>query len=74
MKLKVVALSALMASLCLHADELSDMKKDIEVLKKEVAELQSLIPGGVAQNAASAIDRKAEIRRRYEEDKKDVQR
>jgi TolA-binding protein len=45
------------------------MKKEIESLKREVAELRSLVQSGTAQTAP-AVDRKAGIRKKYEEDKK----
>jgi TolA-binding protein len=72
MKRLAVVLSTLMAGFWLHADELSDMKRDIESLKREVAELRSLVKGGAAPEAAAApaVDRKAGIRKKYEEDKK----
>jgi len=70
MKKRVVVFLALMTSSCLYADELSDMRKEIESLKKEVAELRSHGQSGTAQNTPLAVDRKAGIRKKYEEDKK----
>ena len=59
-----------MASSCLHADELSDVKKENESLKREVAELRRQAQKGTSQNTAPAADRKARVRARYEEDRK----
>ena len=70
MKTPAFFLLALMASSCLHADEQSDMKKENESLKREVAELRRQAQKGTPQNTAPAADRKAGIRARYEEDRK----
>ena len=59
-----------MASSCLHADELSDMKKENESLKREVAELRRQVQSGKSQNTTPATDRRAGIRAKYEEEKK----
>jgi len=70
MKTPAFFLFVLMASSCLHADELSDVKKENESLKREVAGLRRQAQKGTAQNTAPAADRKAAIRARYEEDRK----
>ena len=69
-KTQVFALLSVMASSCLCADELSDLKKEVESLRREVAELRSLVKGGTAQDeAVLKEDRRARIRRRLAEDK-----
>jgi TolA-binding protein len=62
--------SVLVAGSWLHADDLSEMKTDIESLKREVSELRSLVQGAGSRGADASIDRKAGIRQRFEEDKK----
>ena len=69
MKRSFLVLSMMMASSWLYADEMSAMKREIESLKREVAELRSLVQSGMAQNTP-AVDRKAGIRKKHEEDKK----
>ena len=70
MKKCVVVAAVMLLNLSLVADEISDMKRDIELLKREVAELRTLVQGGSEQKAKPAVDIKAGIRKRYEEDKK----
>ncbi len=70
MKRGGLVLAVLLSSSWVHADELSDMKKEIESLKREVAELRSLVQGGTAQSATPAADLKSGMRRKHEEDKK----
>jgi TolA-binding protein len=70
MKKSIGVLSVVMAGVLSHADELSDMRKEIESLKREVAELKSLARGAENQSAEPSIDRKAGIRQRYAEDRK----
>lgn len=70
MKRCCLVLAILLSSSWVHADEISDMKKEIDSLKREVAELRNIVQGETAKNATPAIDRKAGIRRKYEEDKK----
>ncbi len=70
MKTLTFVLMALMASSCLHADELSDLKKENESLKQEVAELRRQVQSVKSQNTTPATDRKAGIRAKYEEEKK----
>jgi TolA-binding protein len=66
----MVVLSALLAGVCVRADELSDMRKEIDALKLDVAELKRLVQGAEGQGAETAADRKAGIRKRTEEDRK----
>ena len=70
MKTTTLVLLAVMASSYLHADERSDMKKENEALKREVAELRRQVQSGKSQNTPPATDRKAGIRAKYEEEKK----
>ncbi|MDD2600238.1 MAG: tetratricopeptide repeat protein [Kiritimatiellae bacterium] len=70
MKRCCLVLAILLSSSWVHADEISDMKKEIDLLKCEVAKLRNIVQGETAKNATPAIDRKAGIRRKYEEDKK----
>lgn len=70
MKTLTFVLMALMASSYLHADELSDLKKENESLKREVAELRKQVQSGKSQNTTPATDPKAGIRAKYEEEKK----
>lgn len=68
MKYAIVVISVLIAASWLHADDLSEMKKEIEVLKREVAELRSLVQEAGNRGAEALSDRKAVIRQRFEED------
>ena len=68
MKKTVIALSAMLAGAWGYADELSDMRRDIDRLKQEVADLRRLVQG--EQHAEPVADPKAGIRRRTEEDRK----
>ncbi|MFA7172019.1 MAG: tetratricopeptide repeat protein [Kiritimatiellia bacterium] len=70
MKRCCLVLAILLSGSGVHADEISDMKKEIESLKREVSELRSLVQSGTVQSATPATDPKAGIRRRYEEDRK----
>jgi len=70
MKTPTFVLLALVASSSLHADELSDLRKENESLKREVVELRRQMQSGKAQSTAAAPDRKAGIRAKYKEDKK----
>lgn len=70
MKQVMIFLSVLMIGSGVHADELSDMKKEIEALKREVSELRGLVQGAETRNSEPSIDRKAGIRKKYEEDRK----
>lgn len=70
MKKTTFVLLTLMASSCLYADELSDLRKENESLKKEVAELRRQVQSVQSQNTTPATDRKAGIRAKYEEEKK----
>lgn len=68
MKKVVIVMSVMLAGAWCHADELADMRRDIEALKREVADLRRLAQG--EQNAAANTDPKAGLRRRTEEDMK----
>ena len=70
MKRAVIVWSILMSGLCLHADELADIRKEITAIKQELAELRTLVQGTQTQKTESPIDRKAGIRKKYEEDRK----
>jgi len=70
MKQVMIVLSVMMIGSGVHADELSDMKKDIEALKRDVAELRGLVRGSETRNTEPSIDRKAGLRKKYEEDRK----
>ena len=59
-----------MTSSILHADELSDLRKENESLKREVAELRRQTQSGTVQSTAAAPDRKAGIRAKFEKNKK----
>ena len=64
MKRCCLVLAILLSSSWVHADEISDMKKEIDLLKCEVAKLRNIVQGETAKNATPAIDRKAGIRRK----------
>lgn len=70
MKRTAVVLSVLMLGTMVRADEMSDMRKDIESLKREVAELKRLVQGAAAQGQEAGVDRKEGIRQRFEADRK----
>lgn len=70
MKKLVTMLSVLVAGAWGHADELSDMRKEIDALKREVAELKSLAQGSGQKTVEQDIDRTAGIRAKYEEERK----
>jgi tetratricopeptide (TPR) repeat protein len=70
MKSSIIFLAIVMAGSGLQADDLSDMKQEIEGLRREVAELRSLVQETRNQGAEQAIDRKAGIRQRTEQDRR----
>ena len=70
MKKLVTVLSVLMMGAWGHADELADMRKEIDALKREVAELRSLVQGDGQPRAEPVVDRKTGIKAKYEEERK----
>ncbi|MDR2849232.1 MAG: tetratricopeptide repeat protein [Verrucomicrobiota bacterium] len=66
MKRLMMVLAVLAVHSGVKADDLSDMKKEIEALKRDVAELKVRVLGETEARA----DRKDRIRKRFDEDKK----
>ena len=70
MKKVIVVLSVVLTGAWGYADSLADLRKEVEALKQDVAELKRLVQGAQAAEPAEAADPRAGIRRKTEEDRK----
>jgi hypothetical protein len=70
MKHAIIVLSVMMSCSWVLADEQADLRQEVDSLKRQMTELRSRVQALENQKAQPAIDRKAGIRQRYEQDRK----